>query len=1018
MSEPKLISPMLDGFLMGDSISDHGGVRSFPAMHGGTEEKYIVKVISVPANQTKLDALLLAGAFGDTQSASEYFRELAEDIAEEAATLQRLSRLEGFEPFQDWQIVPMEGEEVGFDVYLLSDYRHTLERQALRQPMTHLAAVNLGLDMCAALAVCRRSGYLYVNLRPENIFVGNDKEYRIGDLGFIKLSSLEFASLPQRYLGCYTAPEIADASSALNSTLDVYSLGLILYQIYNGGTLPFEGRAPAEPLSAPAYADGEMAQIILKACDPNPEVRWQDPLQMGQVLATYLQSNIVNDTPIVVPPQPEMPEELLEKSEEIPVESDPSTDEILAEVDEALVSVGMTEEEIHAQQEISEIAQEQPVEPEETPQEIPEETVSEESASEESPETSAQAPEGEITETTDAMPEDEAQEEEASAQEAPSDLGVTKETSEILAQAENLIAHELPTPVVVPEPIEVTLPENAEILAESMETPPETVESEEPQADISEQTDTEEAPGEVPEELPEEIPEEVSHPKKKVKGWVILLAVLALLCGLAAGAFAYRNYVYLQPVYEITLEGSEDNLTVFLNTKIPDEQLLVTCTDTYGHKFEAVVSESKAYFSGLNPDTSYKIQVHISEFHKLVGQTTETYITAKQTSIIGLTPVTGAEEGSVILSFTVQGPEVGGWTVFYSAIGEEEKSVSFTGHMVTLNGLTVGKAYTFRLESQENLYLVGTDTVTHTVAKPILAQNLQILGYFDGALHITWTGSENNSDVRWNVRCYNNMGYDKTQTTLQNVISFEALDLTKAYTVEVTAQGMSQGVRAYVSENSVTVTDLEVTADRNQLTVTWNCEGTPPEGGWLLMYTLNDEEYQYVLQCPDGSPAVLPKLPGYRYNFTVQPANGNTAFGGTLTYEVPAAESFSGYWVQASDMVFRMCKTPEIAQWEEYHVPAQDFKTTFAVGEKASFAIRLNHEYTTSADLITTLFVIRDSEGNLISSNSYSMTWTSMWYRGFGRANIPAMPEVPGDYTVDIYFNGASVTTQNFTITQ
>ena len=77
MSEPRLISPMLDNFEMGGPISDHHGVRCCPAMRKNSDDKYIVKIISVPESQTKLDALILTGAFSDNQSALSYFEELA-----------------------------------------------------------------------------------------------------------------------------------------------------------------------------------------------------------------------------------------------------------------------------------------------------------------------------------------------------------------------------------------------------------------------------------------------------------------------------------------------------------------------------------------------------------------------------------------------------------------------------------------------------------------------------------------------------------------------------------------------------------------------------------------------------------------------------------------------------------------------------------------------------------------------------------------------------------------------------
>ena len=60
MSEPKLISPMLDNFAMGDPISDHHGVRCCPAMKNDSDEKYIVKIIFFEGAPCKLRVPLKA----------------------------------------------------------------------------------------------------------------------------------------------------------------------------------------------------------------------------------------------------------------------------------------------------------------------------------------------------------------------------------------------------------------------------------------------------------------------------------------------------------------------------------------------------------------------------------------------------------------------------------------------------------------------------------------------------------------------------------------------------------------------------------------------------------------------------------------------------------------------------------------------------------------------------------------------------------------------------------------------
>ena len=397
---------------------------------------------------------------------------------------------------------------------------------------------------------------------------------------------------------------------------------------------------------------------------------------------------------------------------------------------------------------------------------------------------------------------------------------------------------------------------------------------------------------------------------------------------------------------------------------------------------------------------------------------TGSHSTAAQTHITGFTAVTGAEDGSVILNFTVQGPESSAWRVHYQAPGIKEKTVDFTGHMVTITGLQVGKEYTFTLEPAATLYLEGVTSLNYTATKIIYAEELTPLGFRNGTLTAVWSAPAGVTVNSWTVRCYSDSGYDSTITVTEPTAAFKGLDPAPAYTIEVTAEGMTVGTRTYVSANSITFGQiLAESTNRKEITVSWSYEGTAPKDGWLVLYTVDGGQPQ-VIQCDSAATSALitPLLPGSHYALTIQPTGGGTVYGGSYEFDTSIAPLFSGYWVTSEHMVFRMCRRPATENWDQTDLRAEDYTNVFQPGEKAGFVINLNHEYTTSADKIDILFIVRDAAGVPVSFQTLTRTWTYMWYQGIGIQDVPALPEAPGNYTIEVYYNGAFVTNQSFTI--
>lgn len=994
LTELKFISPLLDNFAAGGAISDHHGIRCYPAINEATGDKYIVKVISIPPSRTQLDAFLLSGAYADEASALVYFKEQAEDVVKEAEVLEKLSQLEGFYAYDKTQTVATE-DDVGLQVYLLGSYKQTLERALQKQPMTHLGAVNLGLDLCAALTVCRRSGYLYVDLKPSNIFIASDNSYRIGDIGFQRLDSLVYASLPDKYRSAYTAPEIADAFSSLNTTIDVYAVGRILYQIYNNGELPLITADNAqEPLAAPANADYEMSEIILKACSPDPAERWEDPAQMGQALVSYMQRNGANDVPIV---PPVVPVADMEEPEDVPVEN------AIEDVQEVAEAAEATAEDAQAN----------------VPPVIIDEDLGNLSALLQ-PSDDETAPE---YNETDVDYDD-----------------VSPEINEILAQADEIANHPVPEPPVAPEPIDVPIPEPIAPEEESSDEEADATEDEVSDESSTEDTsnananedsaavavttaettneDTEEG---TDDDIPEEDEPVDAQPVKKKSNWLLYVILVLLLLGLiTVGVYFYQNY-YLLPIEAMTVEGKEDYLTVTVETPVDESLLTVVCKGQHGDVLTAPLKNGTVTFTDLKDDTGYVITVTVSGFHKLTGETTKGYSTPKVTNIASFDVYTGSVSGSVNVVFSVTGKDADGWQLTCSATGESTRKVSLQSKNETVSGLTVGKEYTFTLEPTSELYLTGENTIKLVVQAPAHAQYLAVDSCKDGKMTVSWL-SPKDFDGSWTVTCADSTGsYSEVVTVTDTNATFEGVDNAKEYTITATAEGMQSGVTITKEANAPTLTNVNLSASLVAANITWDCE--EDLGKWLVSYCVDGMQIGNEVAVEKNEFLIEGLVPGSNYCITIKTEDGIIPLGGTKSFATNEATEFSCTYqnktVTAKDMTFQLCTPPDPDDWslEDLASDGSDFTTEFKSGEAAGIVIQLTKERGSEEVNYTRVFAIYDEDNNLVEVSSSQNVWYKMWPKGKTcELTIPKMPQAAGEYSLHLFFNGQLVTTQQFTI--
>ena len=154
--------------------------------------------------------------------------------------------------------------------------------------------IRIGKDICRALMICHGKGILHRDIKPENIFFNADGDYKLGDFGISRMIG-SGPAMASTGIGTpeYAAPE--QSSGRYDKSVDIYSLGLVLYELSNKNRLPFASssytrleevqlRLQGKPLPKPERVGEQLSGVILKACAFRPEDRFRSAEEMLQAL--------------------------------------------------------------------------------------------------------------------------------------------------------------------------------------------------------------------------------------------------------------------------------------------------------------------------------------------------------------------------------------------------------------------------------------------------------------------------------------------------------------------------------------------------------------------------------------------------------------------------------------------------------------------------------------------------------------------------------------------------------------
>ena len=147
---------------------------------------------------------------------------------------------------------------------------------ASKQIMPEIALV-LVPKICEALQFAHDEGILHRDIKPENILVDKKGRVKIADFGIAKLIGAKEIDHGLTATGatmgsaCYMAPEQIEHTKTVDHRADIYSLGVVFYEMLTG-ELPM-GRFM--PPSKKVQVDVRIDEVVLHALEKEPEQRYQ-----------------------------------------------------------------------------------------------------------------------------------------------------------------------------------------------------------------------------------------------------------------------------------------------------------------------------------------------------------------------------------------------------------------------------------------------------------------------------------------------------------------------------------------------------------------------------------------------------------------------------------------------------------------------------------------------------------------------------------------------------------------------
>ncbi|MCP4859309.1 MAG: serine/threonine protein kinase [Fuerstiella sp.] len=154
-------------------------------------------------------------------------------------------------------------------------------------------ALTIVPHLCDALQYAHDKGVVHRDIKPENILMAVDGSVKIADFGLSRIlgneSQQEVLTATHQVMGTprYMAPEQLEGAHGIDHRADIYSLGVVIYEMLTG-ELPI-GRFAAP--SQKVEIDVRLDEVVLRTLEKEPQRRYQRASQIKSDIQSITSTN-------------------------------------------------------------------------------------------------------------------------------------------------------------------------------------------------------------------------------------------------------------------------------------------------------------------------------------------------------------------------------------------------------------------------------------------------------------------------------------------------------------------------------------------------------------------------------------------------------------------------------------------------------------------------------------------------------------------------------------------------------